>query len=272
MLTIDDFSNDAMAIDSPNHPLRDTYALYQIEAAKSALILRDIVYIRWLPRRMEGCSDILHESLRTWKQGIPALLDWTSLSCKDNPLALSLSILHDHHLILADLGHPPMDIDAGESVVHSAAQRISAAGSSIVVRSQALQVPHEAFHGIWMAGIASYTQMRSTQSTVAQLGHSILNNCQMVLQSCHDHWDVSPWAMRIFEQLSKAASMEQAKPSNKDAEAPGFEWIDWDATTFDNGMTGAWQSNPMLSALFDFPTEFGNIGPPSEDHTGFDLG
>ena len=200
-------------------------------------------------------------------------LDWGRSDTPNNMLSAILSIVHEHNVILANLGSQhPAESGIMQPDIDLATQRISAAGSSIVVKSQTLQVPHEVFHCIFTAGVACYEQIRSPQPTVAQLGRSTLNNCQMVLQSAINNWDASGWVMDLFEKLSNGLprAMADVNQQRRDAnEAMGMEWIDFDAvTSMDLGVGSPWQSNPMLSALFDFPTEFGTLDHALNTQTG----
>jgi hypothetical protein len=260
MLSITDFEHDHPSMNA-QHPLKDQYGLYQIEIAKLALVLRQIVYTRWLPGRMKYASDVLNNSLAEWKQDINPLLDWERAS-SDNALAQALSILYDHHIILANLGCPPPE--AGQSPVDLATQRISATASSLVLRSQTLHVPHETFQGLFITGVASYTRLRSPESASAQLGRSIINNCQMILRSAHDNWDAAPWTMELIEKLLKVPqrTSDVTEGQIQPFESLAIDWTDFDAfNTIDVGVSSPWQANPTLYGLFDFgQTEMSFMG------------
>lgn len=194
-------------------------------------------------------------------------------------LSFCLEILFQHHLILSNLGlgnSRPIngvgaESNAAQEIPEVAAQRISSAASSIVVKSQPLLVPHETFQGIFVAGVASYTQMRSSQPLIAQLGRSIVTNCQMALHNVCDSWDASPWVMNLFERLSSRPQKVQLSSEREE----GTDNLDLDSSmdlidfSFGNGLDfgSPWSSNPMLSTLFDFPTDIGGYdyqnGPSS---------
>lgn len=265
MLEMDDFEED-VAAGLPFQPsLYDKYALYQIELAKLSILLRQIVYTRWLPKRVEDASSILSETISSWRQCVHPALEWEGIGSSPNLLATILSIVYDHHIILANLGRSRDVSHATEPAVAQAAQRISASASSIVMRSQQLQVPHELFHCIFTAGMASYEQIRSPQFTEAQLGRATLINSQMTLQSVYNSWDASGWVMDILEKLSNSLpratdAVDSQRNHDTSNDTAGLDFVDFD-TSFAMDL-GSWQSNPMLSALFDFPTEFGDINHP----------
>ncbi|KAK5174817.1 uncharacterized protein LTR77_001900 [Saxophila tyrrhenica] len=271
MLTVEDFEDYTPGHGSVGYAPSNVYGLYQISVAKLSLILRQIVYTRWLPGRMKNSSDVLQTSILNWRRELPPALDWGLAASPDNMFTPTLSMLHDHHLILAHLGSQQNDATGSAMVMEQAAQRISTVASSIVVRSQFLNYPHETFQALFLAGVASYTQLRSPQPTVAQLGRSTLSNCMMALRSVYDNWDAASWVMDLFEKLSTATPQAPSAngSSRSNNEVQGLDWLDFDPNgNLDLGIGSPWPSNPMLSALFDFPTEFGNIEQYGEVHTG----
>lgn len=269
MLTPEDFEHDRSSLDD-SHPLKNYYGLYQIHLARLSLVLHQIVMTRWLPGRMKDPLPLLRESLAQWRREVPASLDWELQQSAGNMLSLCLSILFDHHNILSHLGLSDDNSISNstigaQEVSQLAAQRISTLASSIVVRSQPLLVPHEVFQGIFVAGVASYEQMRSPQPVISQLGRSIVANCQMVLHNVCDAWDPSPWVMNLFERLASRPQKTQVSTEGEQSASnvetdSGIDLIDF---TFGNGLDYAmgspWSSNPMLSTLFDFPTDVGGF-------------
>lgn len=269
MLTADDFEHDLSSFDA-SHPLKDHYGLYQIQVAKLSLVLHQIVRTRWLPGRMNDPLPLLREALAQWRNEVPTSLDWELPQAANNMLASCLSILFDHHNILSHLGlsdnsSSSLALDEAEQESQLAAQRISSLASSIVVKSQPLLVPHEVFQGIFVAGVAAYTQMRSPQPVIAQLGRSILSNGQMVLHNVCDAWDPAPWVMNLFERLSNNPTKPPTSTDGQTKVAPtnmtsGIDLIDFTfGNGLDYGMGSPWSSNPMLSTLFDFPTDVGGF-------------
>ncbi|KAL4897969.1 fungal-specific transcription factor domain-containing protein [Aspergillus ambiguus] len=262
MLSIDDFAHDAPSSDcSP-------YAQYQIEIAKLSLILRDIVMSRFYPGRPQVHPSELHTRLNNWREGLPSNLSWRE-ETDDNidPFSMTLSIQYDHHLILIYLGHVPSHSghEYQSEITASAAQNIANIACTVVTKSSVLLVPHELFHGIFMAQAVFYTKLKSTNKLLASLGRSALTNCQMVLHESCECWDPSPWIMQLFDTLSTRLSDRQMPTGDPNYQAAGASEQDGlntmissnsEAGVF-NGLLGydPWQSNPMLSSLFDFPTE-----------------
>ncbi|CAG7935925.1 unnamed protein product [Penicillium olsonii] len=272
MLTIEDFAHDATSSVFLEDSAHQRYALYQINVAKLSLILRDIVMSRFYPGRPPIPSEQLHEKLTYWKQGLPQTLHWGEDEADhQNPFSISLFVQYNHHLILIYIGHPPdenicprMERER-EEITNSAAQTISAAACSIVTKSSFLSVPHEMFHGIFLAQAVFYTKLKSSNQLMAQLGRSALNNCQMVLHTVSDCWDPGPWIMQLFEGLSarrldrESGSQEQSSHATMTVETPWLNGVMGstpEAGVF-NGLLrdDAWKNNPMLSSLFENPPD-----------------
>lgn len=276
MLTLEDFEHDIRSLEMVQHHLTYTFAHYQIQASKLSLILHQIVMTRFIPGLKKYTTAFLQDSLESWRKEVPPEIEWSRDPMGNNLFASCLSVLFDHHLILAHLGCSLSQTSTGLSSgagfdQHSdmAAQRISTVGSSIVVKSQALQVPHETFQGVFLAGVVSYTQMRSTNAMTAQLGYSNLNNSKMVLHNVLEAWDAVPWITTLFERLSAMLQKKQAisgdvafAQGSSDAQGDQLDTNDlFSGQDIDYGICSPWQANPMLNALFDF----------SEDFAGFDF-
>jgi hypothetical protein len=270
MLTPEDFEQDVRALEDAQHSLAQTFGQYQIEVAKLSLVLHQIVYTRFAPRSKGASITFLHESLQRWREEVGSALDWDKDPFNNNLLATCLSILYNHHIILASLGSSDqLLVSAGSGAPESAGQRISIAASSIVVKSQSFMIPHETFQGIFLAGVVSYTQMLKPDSTVARLGYSNLNNAQMALHSALEAWDPVPWVTSLFDRLSSSLHKKQrsataAQNAVVPATDPSGEWdsgVDSVFHEFDigYGICSPWQSNPMLNALFEFPQDLGGF-------------
>ncbi|KAF9887913.1 hypothetical protein FE257_009435 [Aspergillus nanangensis] len=273
MLSLEDFTHDAPM------PRNYTYAQYQIEIAKLSLILRDIVMSRFYPGRPLVHPVELHGRLSSWRGQLPASLSWSDeMADHSNSFSMTLSVQYNHHLILLYLGHMSKDspsssrqeYDHNMEITRSAAQHIAKVACTAVTKSSVLLVPHELFHGIFMAQAVFYTKLKSTNSLLAELGRSALTNCQMVLHESCECWDPSPWIMQLFDSLSTRLSEKQpvAGEHSSNPPCPAIGNPDQqaglnlpissnpEAGVF-NGLLGydPWQSNPMLSSLFDLPTE-----------------
>ncbi|KAE8143805.1 hypothetical protein BDV38DRAFT_276875 [Aspergillus pseudotamarii] len=272
MLTIEDFADDTVPLGFVENLYHQRYALYQINIAKLSLILRDIVMSRFYPGKPAIPSEELHDKLSHWKQAVPSALDWTGETADyQNPFSVSLLVQYNHHLILIYIGHLPDDNICSpkererEEIASTAAQNISAAACTIVTKSSFLSVPHEVFHGVFMAQAVFYTKLKSPNPLVAQLGRSALNNCQMVLHAICECWDPAPWIMQLFEGLSarcqdrQTSSREQRSHAAMAADSTWFSGIlgsTPEAGVFNSLLRDdAWKSNPMLSSLFEMPPD-----------------
>lgn len=274
MLTIEDFAHDAMVTDFLENSYAQRYAQYQIETAKLSLIMRDIIISRFYPGREPVRSEDLHAKLAQWKAGLVPTLAWQDeVPDYSNPFSMSLSVQYSHHLILIYLGHVRgentchRDEQEIEEIVDCAAHHIPTVVCTLATKSALLTVPHELFHGIFLAQAALYERIRSPNKLVGRLGRSALNNCQMVLQAISEFWDPGPFILQLFDNLSSHCSERQSltTDSRQDscvlgtAETPGLN----SAINFENeaGAFNAllgddrWQGNPVLSSLFDLPPE-----------------
>ncbi|OJJ08790.1 hypothetical protein ASPVEDRAFT_417849 [Aspergillus versicolor CBS 583.65] len=259
MLTLEDFLHDVSA-DVLLDNVQCTYAQYQIQISKLCLIVRDIVMSRFAPGRPRVPPAELHQRLNVWRDCLPAILSWTddfdANFSNMGPFTMTLMAQYYDHILLLYLGQSPLK-DRGarldeehpdiEDITDTAAQKISSVACTMVTRSLTLLMPHEFFHAIFPAQATFYTKLRSPQKLVTQLGRSALNNCQMVLHSSYDCWDPSPWIMQLFNGLSSrlaegTGSYSTTAPIDSTPEAGIF-----------NALLGdePWQSNPMLSSLFE---------------------
>ncbi|KAL2864265.1 Zn(II)2Cys6 transcription factor [Aspergillus lucknowensis] len=284
MLLLEDFAHDApspgvLDCSSP----QSTYAQYQIQIARLSLILRDIVNGRFSPGRPRILPNELQTRLHNWRESLPAVLAWNDDPTADlgtlDLFTMTLAVQYNHHIILLYLGQPLHQPGVGETVdeeytqaediTDAAAQQISAVACTMVTRSVSLLMPHEFFHGIFLAQAVFYTKLRSSHKLVAQLGRSALTNCQMVLHEARECWDPSPWIMQLFNGL--CSRVAEGRLRGQDSIGNSFYQTTTagemngimstanstpEAGVF-NGLLGyePWQSNPMLSSLFDMPLE-----------------
>ncbi|PYH75698.1 hypothetical protein BO82DRAFT_298061 [Aspergillus uvarum CBS 121591] len=276
MLTIEDFAHDAAAPDFLEDPATHRYAQHQIETAKLSQIMREIIISRFYPGRRPVMSDELVERLDRWKADLVPTLTWDAeVPDPSNPFSTALSVQYHHHLILIYLGHRRgeetcrRDEREVDEIIDTAAHHISTVVCMLVTRSAVLSVPHELYHGIFLAQAAFYERMRSSNKLVARLGRSAHNSCQMVLKAISEFWDCGTFIMRLFDNLSSRCLEQQSRTteSGQESRAVGAaEASDVGGTVnaaneagiFNfNGSLGddCWQWNPMLESLFDLPPE-----------------
>lgn len=272
MLVIEDFAHDATVPNFLDDPRHQKYGEYQIQTAKLSLILRSIIMSRFYPGRPAVTSESLHTLLDHWKEDLSPSLTWQD-DAPDHldPFSTSLSVHYNHHLILIYFGHIPdgkqcrHDEHEREEIADAAAQNITTVVCAIVTRSSVLLMPHELFHGLFLAQGVSYAKVKSPDNLVARLGRSALNNCQMALQAISECWDPAPWIMQLFDSLSARCSVPpsmQVGPSSHVAGTGDASALNGvldstpDAGVFSSLLGGdPWQWNPMLSSLFDMPPE-----------------
>ena len=266
-LTAEDFQHDGNSPDFMSNPQRPSFANYQIQMSKLSLVLREIVNSRFSPQKPNTTSAVLHESLSGWRAQLPHNLRWSDNSTGMNIFSSTLAILYNHHLILTHLNRSQDGTSINsDDISQTAAQRISTMACKIVTKSDVLLMPHELFHGIFLAEVVFYTQMKSAETMVREFSRAALNNCQMVLHESRESWDPSPWVMQLFDNLLRGAPDAE----NADMESPtGMAEYAMGATP---GFLGAeeanfgydpWQTHPMLSNLFEMPFDPALMGDGS---------
>lgn len=274
MLTIEDFAHDAMTPDFLENPSAHRYAQYQIETAKLSQIMREIITSRFYPGRQPVMSEDLYAKLTRWKADLVSTLTWNAeVPDPSNPFSMSLSVQYNNHLILIYLGHMRgedtcrRDEREIEEIVDSAAHHIPTVVCTLVTKSALLTVPHELYHGIFLAQAAFYERMRSPNKLVARLGRSALTSCQMVLQTISEFWDCGTFILQLFENLSSRCLEQRSwtAESGQDSRAVGAAEASGVGGAFNsannagvfNALLGddRWQGNPMLESLFDLPPE-----------------
>ena len=274
ILTIEDFAHDAMVPGFLENPYAHRYAQYQIEAAKLSQIMREIIISRFHPGREPVMSEDLFAKLTRWKADLVPTLAWNAeVPDPSNPFSMSLSVQYSHHQILIYLGHMRgedicrRDERHIEEIIDSAAHHIPTVICTLVTKSALLTVPHELYHGIFLAQAAFYERMRSPSKLVARLGRSALNSCLMALRTISEFWDCGTFILQLFENLSSRCLEQQSWTAESGqesrimgaAEASGVGGATNsanDAGVF-NALLGddRWQGNPMLESLFDLPPE-----------------
>lgn len=271
MLTEADFEYDISSPEFATHPERTTFSLYQIHMTKLSLILRDIVVTRFEPGKRATAAN-LSQSLQVWRRELPPAINWTETTTNLNIFAACLCIQYHHHVILAHLGTQMLDLSNTYSATsiggianapEAAAHRIAALSVAIVTRSQVLSMTHEAFQGLFLAMVVFYTQMKSTQPMLAQLGRTALSNCQLVLHDAREAWDPAPWILKLFDNL--ISNLEEERPTAEVAMPPDsltgdFNPVSGAGVVHPFGQPGLvnidfdhWQSHPTLGDFFMMP-------------------
>ncbi|KAL4904196.1 hypothetical protein BDW74DRAFT_185821 [Aspergillus multicolor] len=278
MLTIEDFAHDAPAADFLENLSAQKYAQYQIETAKLSLLMRYIIISRFYPGRLPSRSGDLYAKLLRWKAELSPVLAWDDEAPDlSNFFSMSLSVQYSHHSILLYLGHPrgqdPRTLDAQQTgeIVDIAAHHISTVVCGLATKSALLNVPHELYHGVFLAQAAFYERTRSPDKLIARLGRTALNSCQVVLQSVSEFWDCGAFIVQLFENLSSRAleqpslnvesfrrengGLSTAEASAGVSSTMNSNFVN-DVGIF-NALLGddRWQGNPMLENLFDLPPE-----------------
>ncbi|OAP57834.1 hypothetical protein AYL99_08572 [Fonsecaea erecta] len=221
MLTLDDFAHD-------DGQRQNVYPAYQIAISKLSLILREIVSQRWDPGRRKSPKEDPIALLTDWRRNLPPEVSFTDRDTdQPDPLICSLAICYHHHRILSHLeaitrvfddhnhGHDDgEDGDTAMQIVVTSAHRIAALSSAIATRSKVLHLPHETFHGLWLAQFVFLAQMRSKQQLVVHLGRSALSTCQLVLHEVLDSWEPAQGIIRLFKDLMKRIDERAALPDD----------------------------------------------------------
>ncbi|KAF2096104.1 hypothetical protein NA57DRAFT_78876 [Rhizodiscina lignyota] len=277
MLTMEDFEYDMRDPDFAKHPLRNTYGLYQIAISELAIILREIVSFRFCidrPHVKASTISNLDERLQSWRKSLPMELSFSDNAVNLSVFSSSLSIQYNHHLILAHLGRVDLNSNIGTSETGSvvsksdqhipeiAAQRISSLACTIITKANPLIMPHETFQGIFLAQVVFYTQMKSPQTLMAQLGRTALVSCQMAWADIREAWDPAPWIMKLFDNLVSNLNQESSLDSEVDITMNSFHALEHPTAVSlldPNAVAGyemSWSTHPMLSTFFDDGSAF----------------
>ncbi|OAG43366.1 hypothetical protein AYO21_02303 [Fonsecaea monophora] len=284
MLTVEDFEYDVQSPDFVNHPLRDVCGLYQIHMSKLSLLLREIISTRFDPNRAQARMANLHDTLQDWHNALPPTLRCSENDKASNPFATCLAILYDHHLILSHLGRSATGATSTTSgngslgggppsrpITEVAAQRISSLACTFTRKNESLVMPHEVFQGLFLAQAVFYTQMKSPQPLVSQLGFQALNSCQMVWHDIYEAWDPAPWISKLFDNLigNRNQDIESNEGDHRNSNVSGNG-----APYIGNGMDldginayVSWQNHPTLG-FFDM-SQGEETFPSSTDYAMF---
>lgn len=265
-LTSEDFEHDLSLL--PSHLTADggrLSGLYQIQAAKLALILRQIVTIRFYPRSQESTSlSIVPELLLHWRNGLPVSLQWSDSDISHTDIfRTTLRVLYNHNVILSHIKPEPASDDAnplspsswlGDEFASLSAQQIASLACAMVTASEELVPPHELFHGLFMACVVFFVQSRSSNPMIANLGRSALTNCKMALHVHRETWDASSWVTQLFDKaLAHPVAMRSPPVSgatvNQTANFNSLDILDTSGLYLD-GMEG-WPNHLFLGDLFD---------------------
>ncbi|KAH6619910.1 fungal-specific transcription factor domain-containing protein [Boeremia exigua] len=279
-LTMEDFEYEGSF--SSDHLSQATFrlsGLYQVQVVKLALLLRQIVTIRFYPRSQTGdTTSLLQQLLLHWRNGLPASLQWA-----DNDIThvdvfrTTLRILYNHNVILSHI-KPESVTDSknphspsswlGDEVASLSAQQTASLACSMVTASEELVPPHELFHGLFMACVVFFVQSRSSDSMTASLGRFALTNCKMALHAHRETWDASSWITQLFDKaLAHPVRRLDAAHSDPTPNAQTtFNNLDVLETSglFLDGMEG-WPNHLFLGDLFGTSVDNTAFVPPLSD-------
>lgn len=265
-LTSEDFEHDTSTpLGHLNADSGRLSGLYQIEAAKLALILRQIVTIRFHPRSQESTSiSLVPELLLHWRNGLPESLQWSDHDISHTDVfRTTLRILYNHNVILSHIKPELATDDAnplspsswlGDEFASLSAQQIASLACAMVTASEELVPPHELFHGLFMACVVFFVQSRSSNSMTATLGRSALTNCKMALHVHRATWDASSWVTQLFEKALARPVAHSNPPigiitASQAANINNLDVLDTSGLYLD-GMEG-WPNHLFLGDLFD---------------------
>ncbi|KAJ4988908.1 cutinase transcription factor 1 alpha [Stagonosporopsis vannaccii] len=278
-LTMEDLEYEGFTIPDQLSPqLLRLSGLYQIQSSKLALLLRQIVTVRFYPRSQElNQPSLLHELLLHWRDGLPSSLQWNdSDNAHTDVFRTTLRILYNHNFILTHIKPESIpDTDnplspstwLGDEVASLSAQQIASLACSMVTASEELVPPHELFHGLFMACVVFFVQSRSSNTMTASLGRSALTNCKMVLHVHRETWDASSWITQLFDKALSHPVGRPHIPLNDALDSqPSINNLDILDTSgmFLDGMEG-WPNHLFLGDLFDPSTNTTNLEPPIMD-------
>jgi hypothetical protein len=265
-LTSEDFEHDTSIL--LGHLTTDggrLYGLYQIQAAKLALLLRQIVTIRFYPRSQDASSSsLLPELLLRWRSGLPLFLQWSDSDISyTDVFRTTLRILYNHNVILSHIKPEPAADDSnplspsawlGDEIASLSAQQNASLACAMVTASEELVPPHELFHGLFMACVVFFVQSRSSNPMTASLGRSSLTNCKMALHVHRETWDASSWVTQLFDKAIARPTASRDPPVsegtvNQEADFNSLDILDTSGLYLD-GMEG-WPNHLFLGDLFD---------------------
>lgn len=264
-LTMDDFDlGHHSLLESPCSETLRIAGLYQIEATRLALLLRQIVTVRFYPQSQAvDPPTILHELLLRWRSALPTALQWIDGdSTHTDVFRTTLQILYHHHIILTHIKPESKTTDnplspsswLGDEMASLSAQQIASLACAMVTASEELVPPHELFHGLFMACVVFFVQSRSSDPMTASLGRSALTNCKMALHVHRETWDASVWITQLFDKaLSRPVVRRERQPeepvSQPSTNINHLDVLDTSGIYLD-GMEG-WPNHLFLGDLFD---------------------
>lgn len=274
-LTMEDFEYEGLALPDQSSDLFRLSGMYQIQASKLALLLRQIVTIRFYPRSQEADPpSILHELLLNWRNGLPSSLQWndSDSAAHTDVFRTTLRVLYNHNVILTHIKpesmtdtENPMSPSTwlGDEVASLSAQQIASLACSMVTASEDLVPPHELFHGLFMACVVFFVQSRSSTAMTANLGRSALTNCKMALHVHRETWDASSWISQLFDKALARPVERPDRPLNATLAPQPFNDLGVLDTSglFLDGMEG-WPNHLFLGDLFDPSTNTTTFEPP----------
>ncbi|KAK9372630.1 fungal-specific transcription factor domain-containing protein [Lipomyces chichibuensis] len=176
--------------------------MYAIETTKLSMILRDIVSARSANAITTTFVLAVLKRLDSWHTSLPQYLNLGKCpSTSDlNVLASALSVMYYHNLIyLYQMSLPSV---MPYTIAQDAVNQITEIGSNLVMRSEILDMPQDAFGSFFMAMVLLFTSLR-TKSGNVRLHRTQLKICEMIVYQVQECWDHADWILPLCDTLRR---------------------------------------------------------------------